>query len=189
MIINSFFFFQILLLIVGFNSDNSLYLRIQHVYYNIQDSADKNSKNIEQGWTKEEENAIKNSAEQVAKLFNLSETDKKVYIECFLLRVKKKYPKGIKNLDEKEAYNSGILIGNECFKQVNETKFEWNETNELLFRETVEKIDAFKDFTLSKKKSISLCVLQSLKMQYPKGLSKMSDEIVGKFVLECTLSK
>ena len=188
MIINSLLYLQILLTLTTIDFKNSNYYDKHNNPLRNQDEF-KKVINLDQGWTKDEENVVKNSAEQVAKLFNLSDSDKKVYVECFLMRVKKKYPQGIKNLDEKEAYDSGILIGNECFKQVTETSFKWNEKNELLFRETVEKLDAFKDYSVTKKKSISLCVLQSLKKQYPNGLSKMSDEIVGKFVLECVLLK
>ena len=120
-------------------------------------------------WIPENEKIISREFRNHFKSSNLSAEEKRKLEDCFISKLKAKYPQGVR-MTNAAFFNLCERLGVECKKAVNpKFLYPWNTNNvRTLKKQTLNMMP--KDFSASEKKAVSECIVNRLQAQHPKGV-------------------
>lgn len=144
--------------------------------------------NQEDVWSVETEQQIKSEIIKtpIMSIFEKEDADK--LIKCVISKLKVKYPNGLKNITEKEIYESSLEFGRECGKEVKTGPIKWNDASVTFLRSEVMKylINEVPDSVIRFK--IAECYVEKAKRKYPNNFPENGwKEDDAKMLVDCIL--
>ena len=124
------------------------------------------------GWSKEEESKIRVKFLERPEIKMLIANDQVRYVDCAIEKFKKTYPNGLRGLSEKEGYETGKRVGEECKKELGTLTMRWSkEFEEYLINDFDKNMkELIPDY--KERITVAYCYVQKLKSKYPDGVTE-----------------